>query len=123
MKKILLLLLFPLTFFGQSAATVDSLQSVLKSNVKLSEKIASYDRLLTYYSTRDEDKFLELIEELEEYPQEQCVKCQVLAERHRGNRYMHAERLDRAISHFESAADLADKHNLPDEFHAAKMQL
>ena len=123
MKKILLLLLFPLTFFGQSAATVDSLQSVLKSNVKLSEKIASYDRLLTYYSTRDEDKFLELIDELEEYPQEQCVKCQVLAERHRGNRYMHAQRLDRAISHFESAGNLADKHNLPDEFHAAKMQL
>src|SRR5690606_2725458 len=111
MKKILLLLLFPLTFFGQSAATVDSLQSVLKSNVKPSEKILAYDRLLTYYGPSDEDKFFELIDELEEYPEDKCIKCKILAERHRGNRYMHAERLDRAISHFESAADLADKHN------------
>ena len=108
MKKILLLLLFPTMMVGQSVATIDSLEKVIESDVKISEKAAAYRPLLAYYDSRNPDKFKKLIDELDAYPAEQCVKCKVLANHFRGVSAINANRLDPAIAYFKNAADLAD---------------
>lgn len=79
-KAILLLLLIPFLSLGQDKTKIDSLKSIITSNIKSEAKLEAYAQLIEPLINSSQSKSKELIDQVYRLNKdEKCKKCEVLA--------------------------------------------